>query len=256
MMDRKKRKSTLATGAVVEIVKPLMPPRDLQATPGDRTVELSWNPPLLTKDGQKARYIAEYRVFRADTAEKLPATPTPPVTPTDAQPAPAPTATPTMTPKIGDVPATQIVALPVTQTNFIDQNLTNGQEYVYAIQAVAAASDPSAQTLSHGVSVTPLDAFAPTAPSGFVGVYLGKAVNLHWNQAQVSDFAGFNVYRSEKKDSGFERLNDAPVLNATYEDATAQQNTRYYYRVTTIDDETPPNESEPAVTLVETYLLD
>ena len=258
MTDRKKRKSTLATGTVVEIVKPLMPPRDLQAKPGDRTAELSWNPPLFAKDGKKARHIAEYRIFRADTAEKLPATPTvtPTVTPTEAQPAATPTVTPTITPKIGNLPATQIVALPVTQTNFIDQNLTNGQEYLYAIQAVAAASEPLTDTLSHSVSVTPLDAFAPTAPSGLVGVYLGKAVNLHWNQVQVSDFAGFHVYRSEQKESGFERLNDAPVLNATYEDATAQQNKRYYYRVTTIDDETPPNESEPAVTLVETYLLD
>lgn len=225
MTDRKHRKSTLATGTVVEIVKPLMPPRDLQAKPGDRTVELSWNPPLLTQDGQKARHLAEYRVFRAVAGEQFSNTPT--------------------------------VALPATQTNFIDQNLTNKQQYIYAIQAVASASSESAaRNLSEAVSVTPLDTIPPAAPSGLVGVYLGKAVNLHWNQTQVSDFAGFNVYRSEQKDGEFVRLNSAPILNATYEDATAQEKKRYYYRVTTIDDETPPNESQPAVTLVETYLLD
>jgi len=255
MTDRKHRKSTLATGTVVEIVKPLTPPRDLQANPGDRTVELSWNPPLLTVDGQKARYIAEYRVFRAVAAENIPATPT--ATPTAEKPQTMPTETPIATPTIGKFPATQIVALPVTQMSFIDQNLTNGQEYLYAIQAVASTtSSPSAPTLSHSISVTPLDTFAPDAPSGLVGVYLGKAVNLHWNQTQVSDFAGFNVYRSDKKDGEFIRLNAAPVLNATYEDATAQEKKRYYYRVTTIDDETPPNESQPAATLVETHLLD
>ena len=225
MTDRKHRKSTLATGTVVEIVKPLMPPRDLQAKSGDRTVELSWNPPLLTQDGQKARHLAEYRVFRAVAGEQFSDTPT--------------------------------VALPATQTNFIDQNLTNRQQYMYAIQAVASASSESAaRNLSEAVAVTPLDTIPPAAPSGLVGVYLGKAVNLHWNQTQVSDFAGFNVYRSEQKDGDFVRLNNAPILNATYEDATAQQKKRYYYRVTTIDDETPPNESQPAVTLVETYLLD
>ncbi len=225
MTDRKNRKSVLSTGITADMVKPLMPPRDLQAKPGDRTAELSWNPPLLTKGGQKARRIAEYRIFRTTTS--------------------------------GNYPTTPMIALQAGQTNFIDQNLTNGQQYFYAVQAVASTSSkPSAQDLSESVSVTPLDTVPPNAPTGLVGVYLGKAVNLHWNQTQTADFAGFNIYRSEQKDGGFERLNNAPVLNATYEDATAQEKKRYYYRVTTIDDETPPNESEPAVTLVETYLLD
>ena len=126
------------------------------------------------------------------------------------------------------------------------------------MQAVASETEePATRETSNEASATPLDIFPPEIPTGLVGVYIGSAVNLHWNQAQSADFAGFNVYRSDKKDGEFVKINPQPALNATYQDATAAAKKRYYYRVTAIDDETPANESKPsAIAIVDTYPLD
>ena len=226
MTDRKKRAAKLSEGATAEIVSMLTPPQNLQAEAGDQKVTLTWTPPFLTQDGKKVRHLAEYRIFRSLISEHYP-----------------------------DEPLAKASA---GKASFVDTTAKNGEQYFYVVQAVASETEePATRETSNEASATPLDIFPPEIPTGLVGVYIGSAVNLHWNQAQSDDFAGFNVYRSDKKDGEFVKINPQPALNATYQDATAAAKKRYYYRVTAIDDETPANESKPStVAIVDTYPLD
>ena len=103
----------------------------------------------------------------------------------------------------------------------------------------------------------PLDISAPDAPTGLVGVYLNDKVNLHWNQVPTKDFAGFNVYRSDNREGDFQKLNDEILRKSSFTDETAVAKKRYYYYITALDDEVPPNESEPSeLEPIETYSLD
>ncbi len=73
----------------------------------------------------------------------------------------------------------------------------------------------------------------------------------------MRDFGGFYLYRAETAEGGFTKITREPVLTASYHDETVEPRKRYYYRITAIDDETPPNESNPSdVAVVDTFPLD
>jgi len=224
--DRKKRQSELSNSVTVDFVRSPSAPENLSTESGDEQVELTWDRPFLTKDGKKIRNLAGYRIFRSQTA--------------------------------GEFPETPIASLAASKTSFLDSNLLNREKYYYAIQTVASrTSEIGTRTLSDEISAMPIDDIPPDPPTGLVGIYIGKTVNLHWNQSQTKDFAGFNVYRSDTSTGEFHQMNPEPVLKASYEDVAIEERKRYYYRVTSFDDEVPSNESDPSeVTRVETFPLD
>lgn len=224
--DRKKRKSPPANAITVEFVRLPSPPENLSAEPEDEEITLTWERPLFTTDGKKIRALAGYQIFRSLTS--------------------------------GDYPVTPITRTSASQTTFIDKNLSNRKRYYYTIQTIAsAASDIVSQEMSEEVSAIPIDNTPPASPNGVVGIYINDIVNLHWNQVQSGDFGGFNVYRSDTATGTFHQLNTEPILKASYKDTTVEAKKRYYYYVTSFDDEISPNESEPSkAEPVETFPLD
>ncbi|MCP4403342.1 MAG: hypothetical protein GY801_39290 [bacterium] len=223
--DRKKRKSSSSEIISIEFIKPPSPPENVRAEAGDEEVTLSWSSPVLGEDGKKIQNLTAYHIFRATSPGEY-----------------------------EDTPFNQV---PASQTQFIDSAVTNRETYYYVIQALASqlpgagSGKPSAE-----VSAVPLDTSAPEAPGGLVGVYLDDKVNLHWNQVLTVDFAGFNVYRSDSRDGDFQKLNDELLRKASFTDTAAKAKKRYYYYVTALDDEVPPNESEPSeIEPLETYPL-
>jgi len=123
------------------------------------------------------------------------------------------------------------------------------------VQAVTqTTSTATVGNFSPEASATPVkQAVQPEAPTGLVGVYNGKVVNLFWNLARAKDFAGFQLYRSEDPAKTFRRLNAQPILQASYQDPNVDANKTYYYYVTSFDNEAPPNESRPSeMAVVET----
>lgn len=226
VVDRKKRKSKLSEAISVEFMRVPAPPENVRAEAGDEQVTLSWNRPVLTEDGKKIQHLASYQIFRAASPGKY-----------------------------AETPLSQV---PASQTQFVDRNVKNRETYYYVVQAVASkTSIGSSGKHSSEVSAMPLDANAPEAPEGLVGVYLDDKVNLHWNQVPAADFAGFNIYRSDSRDGEFTKLNDDVLPKASFTDAAVEAKKRYYYYVTALDDEIPPNESDPSeLEPIETYPLD
>jgi hypothetical protein len=78
-------------------------------------------------------------------------------------------------------------------------------------------------------------------PLGLWGKPGNGIVDLEWNAVEGSD--GYNVYRSTSPDGGFEKVNDDPVENTTFEDDEVTNDVTYYYYVTSLKNET---ESDPS----------
>lgn len=218
--------SEQSSTVTVDFFKIPQNPSRLQATPGDETITLDWKRPVYTIDGHKIRHLSGYSIFRSLQGREFPTIP--------------------------------LTTVPANALSFTDKNLTNGIRYYYALQSIASTvSEVRNPKLSEAVEAIPVDNIAPQAPTDLVGVYLGEVVKLYWDQKHPKDFGGFHVYRSEQADGQYSRVTGLPVSTAFYEDADIEPQTRYYYQVTAIDDESPPNESKRSeMAVVDTFPLD
>jgi len=235
-LDKRKRsdKSNLIT---VQASKDPAPPPHVEAKADDEKVLLRWQPAFLTVDGVKLRSLAGYNVYR--------------------------------TTEPGEYPDSPINPTILTSTQLTDTGLKNGQTYYYVVRAVsetgpgptarvAAGRTPSSgekavnaaglrlheSANSEEVKATPVDLIPPALPTGLKGTFLEDSVRLYWNPNSEKDFIGYNIYRSTQKEGGYVRLNEQPVLQASYRDFKVEPNKIYYYKITALDDASPPNESK------------
>ena len=109
--------------------RPINPPANLTAAPGDQRVTLTWTASSSPK-------IGSYRVYRRNPD--------------------------------GTWPATALASTPAAQTSYVDSGLTNGTSYTYRVTAVDTSSPPRESAPSNTASATPGAAAAGpcgTAPS-------------------------------------------------------------------------------------------
>ncbi len=108
-----------------------------------------------------------------------------------------------------------------------------------------------------------VDVVPPEPPSGLVvtNPQLGGVLNLGWNANIESDIAGYNVYRSEVSQAGYEKLNSTLLALPVYQETSLTNGRRYYYVVTAVDNigaesfysaeiagiPTPPDNTPPIV---------
>jgi hypothetical protein len=85
---------------------------------------------------------------------------------------------------------------------------------------------------------------APGAPTGLLAVAGNGDVKLDWNDNPEQDLAGYDVYRSTSAGGPYTKLNSSHLNSAPYTDASATNDTRYYYVVRALD--TAGNESSTA----------
>ena len=60
------------------------------------------------------------------------------------------------------------------------------------------------------------------------------SVELKW-KASASIVVGYNVYRADKSEGPYTKLNSSPVRETNYKDTTVQAGRTYFYRVTAVD---------------------
>ncbi len=124
------------------------------------------------------------------------------------------------------------VADGLTQTSYTDTGVENGTTYYYRVTAVAdEEGEPSGEAES-----TP---FAP--PSGLEGTSGDSQVELDW--AAAVGAVSYNVYRStdSTSEAGGDPLTTG-VSGASYVDEAAENGTKYYYWVRSVN----PEEEESA----------
>lgn len=85
------------------------------------------------------------------------------------------------------------------------------------------------------------DSTPPSNPTGLVATAGNSAVDLDWADNTDSDLNEYGVYRSETAGGPYTQLTTISSTNSNYTDATAVNDTTYYYVVTALD--TSSNES-------------
>jgi fibronectin type 3 domain-containing protein len=75
------------------------------------------------------------------------------------------------------------------------------------------------------------------------------SVNLNW-KASTSTVVGYNVYRAEKSDGPFTKLNSSPIVKTNYEDTGVRGGHTYYYKVAAVDAKGKESESTAQIQAV------
>lgn len=206
--DVRGRPSPLVAAADLELVAPLAPPEGLAATATAEGIRLSWRPPSGT-----GKQKLQYNVYRAPAGQSF-----------------------------GERP---LNVGPLASTEFLDQAVTVGSTYRYAVRTVQGAGPPFRESdSSSAVTVVAADRFPPAPPTGLVAVEEGAAVRVLWNPSPERDVASYNVYRRLAGEAWAKLA--GPVRETTYLDPDPPAGIPIAYRVTAVDAASPPNESEPS----------
>lgn len=139
---------------------------------------------------------------------------------------------------------TRLSAAPVSTTSF-SLPVTFGQVRCFTARHVATAGRASVEgPPAPPVCVTPVDAFAPPAPTALVAIAEDGAIVLSWRGVSAADLAGYLVLRAEGPDETLQPLTPSPVAERSYRDATVRAGVTYTYAVVAIDRAQPPNRSQ------------
>lgn len=115
----------------------------------------------------------------------------------------------------------------ISSTSYQDPSVENGERYYYRVTAVDA--DGNEGDGSEEVEAIP---FAP--PSGLEGNSGNSQVELSWSAGAGAD--AYNVYRDT---SSMDGVDGDPLMTdvsgTAYTDTTAENGTKYYYRVTSLN---------------------
>jgi hypothetical protein len=122
-----------------------------------------------------------------------------------------------------------------------------GRERCFTVRSVeAGAGVVAVGSPSRPACVTPIDRFAPTAPTGLNAFPGDGAIELLWTSSSSADVTGYIVLRGEGADGTLQPLTAAPIAATQYRDPSAKAGATYSYQVVAVDGARPPNRSEPS----------
>ncbi len=136
----------------------------------------------------------------------------------------------------------------VTEHDITLTNLTPGATYYYIVGSVDRSNNPP--TESDTLNFTTLadaDTTAPSAPFDLIATAGNRQIVLTWDATLELDLNGFNVYRRSGSDN-FTLLASGQQKTA-FTDLNVENDESYEYRITAIDRQNPPNESEASASV-------
>jgi hypothetical protein len=189
-------------------------PTNVRGDPGEKRVDLSWEP----VDG-----VTGYNVYRKIEGEEYP------VRPLNREP------------------------LTVTQYEDLNVENEKSYLYsVRAVKKVAKTEVESKGSAE--VLVTPTDLIAPGSPQGLVGIPVKNGIELNWIRNPESDLLGYTVYRRSSGEAEFKRLNEVPLQKEIYLDEGVALGQDYEYVVTAVDRSPHRNESPRSEEVMVKYI--
>lgn len=153
----------------------------------------------------------------------------------------------------GGRPPRPLNAAPLGEGRFEVPLTAFGVPRCFSVRAVETVEGrPVESELAQPVCATPVDTFAPAAPSGLVAVAEPGAINLSWNPNAEPDLAGYVVLRGEAPGTTLRQITPAPIGETSYRDTDVRPGVRYVYAVVAVDRATPPNYSAQSARVEET----
>ncbi len=113
---------------------------------------------------------------------------------------------------------------------YIDTKLKDKHTYKYRIKVVTF--DGITSTPSQSVKIT-TKALPKEITNIKVSRNLPKQIKLEWEKATIKDFSHYNIYRSEKVESGYELI--AKVTSNSFVNVVEEDGKQYFFRVSTVD---------------------
>ena len=144
------------------------------------------------------------------------------------------------------VPA-RLSQAPLEAPSYSEPRGEYGVERCYAVRTLDVVAGFEARSrLSPVTCVTFVDTFPPAAPEALTAVGSQGEVSLLWRPNDEDDLAGYLVLRGLPGDETLQPLTDAPLVENTYRDVTAEPGVRHVYAVRAVDTAPAPNLSEPS----------
>jgi hypothetical protein len=230
-VNRKGRKGATSNPRAVILSAPASAPADVTVTYTETALTISWTPPA---DAQPPAAGVE--------AAPRPAPGAPPAASGafnvyEVPPPPAAGGAKVPTPPVGggQMPV-PVNPAPVAGPPLVDSPTVFGKPRCYVVRAVTLFGTESIESEASPVEcVTPVDRFAPAAPTSLNAVGSEGAISLIWEANKESDLAGYLVLRAALPGSDFRQLTPDPIRETTFNDATAARGVRYAYVVLAVD---------------------
>lgn len=185
------------------------PPGGLAATPGDREVQLRWDPSTRLVDGTPPPGPLGYEVLRA--------------------------------PGPGE-PLAPLARTAPGVTTLTDRGLENDRTYAYAVRGVRTEGTTTAVGETSGrVLATPRDTTPPAPPTNLVAIPSEGTVRLSWSASPDPDVAGYIIYRAPEG-GAFARVGSVRSPTTVFVDREVPRGSQRYV-VTAQDSAVQPNES-------------
>ncbi|HTL44273.1 MAG TPA: hypothetical protein VL262_08020 [Vicinamibacterales bacterium] len=223
-VTKKGHPGTPSARVVVPIVSPPPPPSNVSAEFGETSVTIKWSAPEAPA-GQHAPFA--YNVYAYSKSQ--PAETSPPLV--------------SMPPPLNPQPIDTLA--------LEHGGAEPGKEQCFVVRTVETIASTSIESEpSPPVCVTPVDRFAPEAPTGLAAVATTGAMNLIWDANHEPDVAGYLVLRAESPGDTLLPLTPEPIRETRFRDTTAQPGVRYAYVIVAVD--RAGNRSAPSARVEET----
>jgi fibronectin type 3 domain-containing protein len=125
-------------------------------------------------------------------------------------------------------------AKPATGPGYVDTAAPYGGPLVYTVRATLPDKPKIEGPPSEEAAVDYRDVFPPPAPPRLDALPEASLVRLVWDPVGAPDLAGYAVFRREGNGAPA-RLNAELVVDAFYNDTTAQPGHKYVYTVRAVD---------------------
>lgn len=188
---------------------PAAAPTGFTSTTADSKVNLDWLPVTTLKDGSPVDGEIRYQVLRKVEG--------------------------------GDF---EKVGKPVKKTRFVDTGLKNGTKYSYKVQPVMLFGEDTVDGVaSTVVTEIPIDVTPPPVPNGVLAIETGNGIRVIWDSSMNEDIAGYRIYRRTSESGKYIKVGSVTAPSTSFVDSKVEEEVRYYYSVTAVDNSSPPNES-------------
>jgi hypothetical protein len=243
-------------GAVAELTLTRLPdpPAALVVTHSADAVMLAWEPP-----GGLAAFLLDRALppdppppgiaALAPGASELPPAEGPIRYNVYREIAPDPLVLPTGGSAASEAAPVPVNPMPIAVRTFTEPLQLDERERCYTVRTVRGAEPPLVEgPTSPRACVTPLDVFAPAAPTGLAAIASADAISLIWEPVVDGDLAGYLVLRGDAGGDTLAPLTPDPIREAQFTDESVMPGVRYVYHVIAVDSRLPlPNASPPAM---------